>query len=67
MTSSGLPSPGVERGSLIRIRVLCDLLAQTLAGLEDGAFKPLHLVDELRALADRATEELDQLSGFGSE
>ena len=67
MTSSGLPSHGVERGSLIRIRVLCELLAQTLEGLEDGAFKSSELLDELRALANRATEELDQLGGFGSE
>lgn len=67
MTSSGLPSHGVERGSLIRIRVLCELLVQTLEGMDDGAFKSLHLVDELRGLANRATEGLDQLGGFGSE
>ena len=67
MTSSGLPFHGVERGSLIRIRVLCELLAQTLEGLDDGAFKSPELLGELRGLASRATGELDQFGDFGSE
>jgi hypothetical protein len=65
--SSGIPSRQVERGSLIRIRVLCELLAKTLEGVDDGAFRSPELLDELRALANRATEELDQRGGFGSE
>jgi hypothetical protein len=67
VTSSGLPSHGVERGSLIRIRVLCELLVKTLEGVEDRAFRSPELLDELRRLANRATEELDQPGGFGSE
>jgi hypothetical protein len=67
MTSPGPHPHGGERGSLIRIRVLCELLAQTLEGLEDGALKSVELLGELRALANRATEELDHCGGFGAE
>lgn len=67
MTGPGLPSHGMDRGSLIRVRVLCELLVQTLEGLEDGALKSVELLGELRALANRATEELDHCGGFGAE
>jgi hypothetical protein len=67
MTSSGAPSHGVERGSLIRIRVLCELLIRTLEEADDATLSSPELSDELRTLADRATEELDQRGGFGSE
>lgn len=56
----------MERGSLIRIRVLCELLAKVLEGVEDGAFWSPELVDELRALGDLATAELDS-SGVRSD
>jgi hypothetical protein len=57
----------VERGSLIRVRALCDLLVQTLEGLDDEALKSAQLLEELRALGSRAAQELDQLEDLGSE
>ncbi|HEX6952079.1 MAG TPA: hypothetical protein VF124_04745 [Gaiellaceae bacterium] len=47
--------------------MLCELLVQTLEGLEDGALKSVELLGELRALANRATEELNHCGGFGAE
>jgi hypothetical protein len=57
----------MERDSLIRISVLSDLLAQTLEGLEDESLRSPQLLDELRALGERAVQELDQLRGPGGE
>jgi hypothetical protein len=55
----------MEPDSLIRVRVLCDLLAQTLEELDDEAYKSPQLLDELRALAARAAHELDQPGDAG--
>jgi hypothetical protein len=55
----------VERGSLIRIRVLCELLARALEGMDDEALCSPELLDELRALGRRATTELDQFADLG--
>jgi hypothetical protein len=52
----------VERDSLIRVCVLCDLLAKTLEGSDDETLGSSQLLDELRALAERAAAELDQLA-----
>ena len=57
----------MEPASLIRVQVLCDLLVQTLDGLDDEALKSPQLLDELRALGDRATKELHQLDDPGRE
>jgi hypothetical protein len=55
----------VERGSLIRIRVLAELLAKALEGVDDEELCPRELLNELRALAHRATTELDQFADLG--
>jgi hypothetical protein len=57
----------MEPAPLIRVRVLCELLVQTLDGLDDEALKSPQLLDELRALGDRATRELHQLDDPGRE
>jgi len=57
----------MEPDSLIRVSVLCDLLAQTLDGLDDEAFKSPQLLDELRALGNHAAQELGQLGEPGGE
>jgi hypothetical protein len=57
----------MERALLIRVRALCDLLVQTLEGLDDEALQSAQLLDELRALGSRAAQELDQLEGLGNE
>jgi hypothetical protein len=55
----------VERGSLIRIRVLCELLAKALEEVDDPELCSPELPPELRALAHRATAELDQFADLG--
>jgi hypothetical protein len=55
----------VDRGSLIRVRVLCELLVKTLDGMDDAELTSPELLDELRALAHRAAEELDQFADLG--
>ena len=55
----------MERGSLIRIRVLCELLARALEEVDDEELWSPGLADELRALAHRATAELDQFVDLG--
>ncbi|HJU37586.1 MAG TPA: hypothetical protein VJ716_09240 [Gaiellaceae bacterium] len=57
----------MEADSLIRVSVLCDLLAQTLDAVDDEGFKSPQFLDELRALRDRAAEELAQLGESGGE
>ncbi|HEU5405078.1 MAG TPA: hypothetical protein VFU52_03270 [Gaiellaceae bacterium] len=52
--------------SLIRVRVLSDLLAKTLEEDDVEPFRSPQLLDELRALTDRADAELDQLREPGS-
>ena len=47
--------------SLIRVRVLSDLLAKGLEEEEAESFRSPQLLDELRALVERANAELDQL------
>jgi hypothetical protein len=51
----------VKPDSLIRVRVLSDLLAKTLEEDDAEAFRSPQLLDELRALVERADAELDQL------
>ena len=57
----------MERASLIRVRALCDLLVQTLEGLDDEDLKSAQLLEELRALGSRVAQELDQLEDLGRE
>lgn len=58
----------MERDSLIRVCVLCELLVTTLDELDDdGAYGSPQLLDELRALAGRASEALGQLGELGLE
>lgn len=52
--------------SLIRVRVLSDLLAKTLEEDDVEPFRSPQLLDELRALTERADAELDQLREPGS-
>jgi hypothetical protein len=51
----------VKPDSLIRVRVLSDLLAKALEEEEAESFRSPQLLDELRALVERADAELDQL------
>jgi hypothetical protein len=57
----------MEPAPLIRVRVLSDLLVQTLDGLDDETLKSPQLIDELRALSDRAAQELQRLDDPGGE
>lgn len=56
----------VKPDSLIRVRVLSDLLAKTLEEDDVEPFRSPQLLDELRALTERADAELDQLRDPGS-
>jgi hypothetical protein len=51
----------VKPDSLIRVRVLSELLAKTLEEEGAEAFRSPQLLDELRVLVERADAELDQL------
>ena len=51
--------------SLIRVRVLSDLLAKALEEEDAESFRSPQLLDELRALAQRADAALDQLREAG--
>ena len=53
--------PAVKPDSLIRVRVLSGLLAQTLEEEDAEPFRSSQLLDELRVLVERADAELDQL------
>jgi hypothetical protein len=52
--------------ALIRVRVLSELLAKTLEEEDAEPLRSSQLLDELRALAERAGAELDQLREPGS-
>ena len=52
----------MERDPLIRVHVLCNLLLETLDELDTEAFSTPQLLEQLREVSNRATEELDQLA-----
>ena len=51
----------VKPDSLIRVRVLSELLAKTLEEEGAEAYRSPQLLDALRVLVERADAELDQL------
>jgi hypothetical protein len=56
---------GVKLDSLIRVRVLSDLLAKTLEEDDAESFRSPQLVDELRVLVEKADAEIVQLRESG--
>jgi hypothetical protein len=55
----------VKPDTLIRVRVLSDLLATTLEEEDAEGFRSPQLLDELRALVEKADTELDQRRNSG--
>jgi hypothetical protein len=59
----GNTSTGMERDPLIRISVMCNLLIESLEDLGDESLSSPQLMEQLRLVGARASEELAQLSG----